>query len=359
MLRLFRNIAFISIISIFFCFASEGQNASDLKTALSAPDHLAGGTSATASSRDEKAVSLAHPDSASVKEGDPVITIHGLCTSKTDLDAKPDIDKDENDPKSCTTDVTRRQFDSLLDAANVSGQQVSSLARQNFAKGYVLYLAFEQAARKAGFEDTEQFAELMRWARLRAVTDAYRGRIVEEARTAQQSEVDAYYKDHLDLYDRISIMPVSVPRIRPNAAEDKAFDQKAYAVMQEARQSLVHGDSPEDVQKNAYSSLDLFGPPVVDTLTRTRSDFPELKPEGVLALKAGDVSDIQKKDGSYSVYKIVSHDAIPESKVQSGIVHTIAEDKVRQAFESIQNSIQPDYNLTYFGPPQPAPMPAH
>jgi len=53
------------------------------------------------------------------------------------------------DSISCTKVVTRKEFDSLLNAANVSGQQVSPVARQNFAKGYVLYLAFEQAAKQA------------------------------------------------------------------------------------------------------------------------------------------------------------------------------------------------------------------
>jgi len=353
MQKSFRNIALISAIIIFFCFASESQTSSDLKTAVSVPDHLAGREpSATPSYSDEKTPPLAHPNSAAaIKVDDPVITIRGLCN--------PDSGKDEKDSKSCITTVTQKQFDSLLDAANVSGQQISALARQNFAKGYVLYLAFEQAARKAGFEDTEEFAELMRWARLRAVTDAYRGKIIEGARTAEQTEVDTYYEGHLDLYDRISIATISVPRTRPGASEDKAFDLRAYMVMQDARQRLIHGDSPEEVQKNVYTSLDLFGPPVVDVLTRMRSDFPELKPDEIAALKPGDVSDVQKKNGSYFIYKIVSHDALPESKVQPGIVRAIAENKVRQAFDSVESSIQAEYNITYFGPPQQSPAPLH
>src|ERR1700685_1597312 len=149
--KCFRNLALIPAIIIFFCCASEGQNSSGLKTTLSALGHLGSEEgSATSSHPDEKAARLAHPepDPTAVKVDDSVITIHGLCTLDNGMD--------ENDSKSCVTTVTRQQFDALLDAANVSGQQVSTLARQKFAKGYVLYLAFEQAARKAGFEDTEQ-----------------------------------------------------------------------------------------------------------------------------------------------------------------------------------------------------------
>lgn len=352
--KMFRSGALTSVIIICFCLASEGQGSSDLKTAFNRPTNLAGGDASTEPSHsDEKAAPLKPPNPATiaVREEEPVISIHGLCA----------FDKGvaENDSKSCVTTVTRQQFDLLLEAANVSGQQVSTLARQNFAKGYVLYLAFEQAAKKAGFEDTDQFLELMRWARLRAVTDAYRGKIVADARNAQQAEVDAYYKEHLDFYDRISIMTVSVPRMRPKGSEDKAFDERAYAVIQDARQRLIQGDSPEEVQKGAYASLDLFGPPVVDLLIRTRSDLPELKPEQIVALKPGEVSDIQKNDGSYFIHKIVSHDVLPESTVQPGIVRTIAENKVRLAFDSIETSIQAEYNVTYFGAPQQSPVPLH
>jgi hypothetical protein len=223
----------------------------------------------------------------------------------------------------------------------------------------VLYLAFEQAARRAGFEDTKQFAEIMRWGRLRTITDAYRGKIVEDARTAQQTEVDTYYREHLDLYDRVSIMTVSVPRMRPNASEDDVFDQRAYSVILDARQRLLQGDSPEEVQKNVYFSLELQGPPVVDLLTRKRSDFPDLNPEAVSSFKVGDVSEVKTGNRSYSIYKVIHHEALPESTVQHEIVDSIAEDKVRHAFSSIGNSVSPEYNLKYFGPPEGAPIPPH
>ena len=341
-----RSMMLSFLICALFCLSLSAQ---DLKSANLAKTLNPMKGSAASYSAETSSQPAESNGATAVMLDDPVITIRGLCSA----------DAEKADPELCSTIVTRREFDALLSAVNVSGQKVSSLARQNFAKGYVLYAAFEQAARRAGFEDTEQFADIMRWARLRAVTDAYRGKIVEEARTAQQTAVDAYYRDHFALYDRISVMMVSLPRKPPAGFADHDFDQRTSAVMRDARERMVRGDDPAQIQKDCYSALHLSGVPLVDLQTRKRSDFSETVTEELLSLKPGDVSQIESEADSFVVYKIVSHQPLPEAKVQPEIVRAIAEDRVKQAFNSIGNSVHAEYNLNYFGPPENAPVPPH
>jgi hypothetical protein len=300
---------------------------------------------------------------------DPVITIHGLCAAdkegagQSNLDqANPDKTKDaasKTTAGSCIAVVTRREFDSVLNAANISGQQVSSTSRENLARGYVTFLAFEQAARKAGFEDAPEFEEIMRWARLRAITDAYRGKIVEDARTATPDEIDAYYTNHLDQFDRIEITRAAIPITNPNNPDDPGFGQNALQQCQSARDRIAHGGDMQQIQKEVYVSLGLPGAMPVDSGSRKRSNFGPEESNELFSLRVGGVSKIETESGFCTVYKITSHQPVELDKARSQIVRAIAEEKVKGAFDSIRNSVQPEYNVKYFGPPEERPVPVH
>jgi hypothetical protein len=272
---------------------------------------------------------------------DAVITIRGLCPEPSD--------SPEDDQKGCATVVTRSEFDSLLKAANVSSQQVSALSKQNLAKGYVTYLAFERAARQAGFEESPEFEEIMRWARLRAITDAYRGRIVADARVATRAEIDTYYNEHIALYDRIDVTRITIPRNNPAAPDDSTFESKALAAAEVARQRIGGGADPEQIQKDAYAALGLPGTPPVDSETRKRSNFSQEESDELFSLKTGGASKVEIHDSIYAVYKVTRHEPLEEARVEDQIARSIAEDKVKAAFKTIGDSVQPQYDPAYFG----------
>ncbi len=278
-----------------------------------------------------------------VEANDPVITIHGVCSASV-----PSLQAEGT----CETVVTRQQFESLQNAANVVGQYVSDAARKNIAEGYVTFLAFDQAARTSGFEDTPQFEEIMRWARLRAITEAYRGKIVEEARTATQSEVDSYYKSHIGLYQRIEVICLSVPNGSPIASDMREFDRRAQETAQTMRQRLIKGDDPEAIQNFAYAALGLAGVQPVDIGTRKPSMFPREESEELFSLAPGQVSRVETETSRYAIYKVTNNQSVEEAKVQDQIVKALAEEKVRAAFKSIGNSVKTEYNPSYFGSSQ-------
>ena len=154
-------------------------------------------------------LSAAHstPGSAEslVRPEDAVITLRGVCDSPTGT-------VDEKKTDSCKTVVSRREFQFLSDSINLGGKPISMGARQNLAKTYAEYLVYEQPAKQAGLENTERYAEIMRWLRLRMLTDLLRERIVEEYQSPSDAEVARYYPENIAEFERVHVVRIMVPR---------------------------------------------------------------------------------------------------------------------------------------------------
>lgn len=117
------------------------------------------------------------PSPAQVTASDGVITIHGRC----EPDKQP-----ATDGKSCTTIVTREEFEKLINSMNVTNKTLSQETRRNLAETYADYLTLERLAVEAKLDQTPQFAEIMRWWRLRTLADMYRGGCRHGLRNCQQ-----------------------------------------------------------------------------------------------------------------------------------------------------------------------------
>src|SRR5215469_6949697 len=76
------------------------------------------------------------PDTAAaVAATAPVITVKGVCTDGT-----------PSSSQTCTTTVTKGQFEKLLNALNSSNQTIAPAMRRNLAHAYLELLAYVQAA---------------------------------------------------------------------------------------------------------------------------------------------------------------------------------------------------------------------
>jgi hypothetical protein len=275
----------------------------------------------------------------------PVISIHGLCENSAAGAAM--------EPSSCMTVVTRDQFEELMNSINLTGQSFSPAALRNLAQTYVQFLAFERAARKAGLEDNAQFAELMRWLRLRTAADLYRRKLGEEFRNPPQEEIDAYYKEHLSSYDRITIARILVPREHPTNQEDKDFEQKALEAAKQAHERAAKGEDPDEIQKDAYVSLGLVSPPPTAMGPLKRSDFLPEESDELFLLKTGEVSKLELEAASYVIYKITRNEPLPESKVEDDIAREISRRNVADAIRSVTDAVHSEFNEQYFGPSEP------
>jgi hypothetical protein len=288
-------------------------------------------------------------DSASaVGETQAVITIRGLCAQ-----GAGSIRQSE----SCSKQITRKDFERLMHALNPGGQAISSNGRQNLAHAYVEALAFEEAARKTGTEDTEEFREVMFWVRLRTIGDLYRRNLQEKYRTPEPEEIDSYYQQHVDSFERVHLLRILVPRENFSSGDKSEFDKKALAAAQAARTRAVNGEALEQIQKDIYAGLSLEHPPATDLGTYKRTDFMEKEAADVFSLQPGEVGPLETEIKSYVIYKVASKETLKEAQVKADIIHEIAQQKYRDALKAVMDSAPADFNEQYFGRmPSPPPI---
>jgi len=287
-------------------------------------------------------------DSAStVGEGQPVITIRGLCAEEPGSKSQP------GNP--CSKQITRKEFERLMNALNPGGQSVSTNGRQNLAQAYVEALAFADAARKAGTEDTEEFREVMFWVRLRTVADLYRRNLQEKYRTPEPEEIDTYYHEHIGSFERVHLLRILVPRENSSAGDKNEFDNKALAAAQAARARAVNGEALEQIQKDVYAGLGLGQPPATDLGSYQRADFMEKEGADVFSLQPGEVGPLETEIKSYVIYKVASKETLKEAQVKADIIREIAQKKYRDALKAVMDSAHADFNEQYFGRMAPKP----
>lgn len=282
----------------------------------------------------------ADPSSA-VAEGQAVITVRGICAEEAGSKKQP------GNP--CSKQITRKDFERLMNALNPGGQNISPSGRQNLAQAYVEALAFEDAARKAGTEDTEEFREVMFWVRLRTIGDLYRRNLQEKYRNPEPAEIDTYYQEHLGSFERVHLLRILVPRENSSGGDKNEFDKKALAAAQAARKRAVNGEAVEQIQKDVYAGLGLEQPPATDLGTYQRADFMEKEAADVFSLQPGEVSPLETETKSYVIYKVASKETLKEDQVKADIIREIEQQKYRDALKAVMDSAQADFNEQYFG----------
>jgi len=288
-----------------------------------------------------------------VRPEDPVITLHGVCASSVAGTEKKD--------ESCKTVVSRREFEFLSNSINLGGKPITMGARQNLAKAYAEYLVYEQPAEQAGLENTERYAEIMRWLRLRMLTDLLREEIVEEYRSPSDAEIARYYQENVADFERVHVARILVPRKLPLPGDEKLGgekekeerDKKLLSKANEARERALKGDDLQQIQKDLYSALGLGAPPTTDLGHQGRKDFLTDESTELFSLKPGAVSKVEAEQASYVIYKVIDRETLPEGTVKEQISREIARRNIEKANQAITQPVQPEYNEKYFGPAVP------
>jgi uncharacterized protein (DUF2267 family) len=286
---------------------------------------------------------------ASIDPAQPVITVRGVC------------DKGSQ-PGECSKVITRKEFESLMDALNPSGQEISPSGRQNLAQAYVEALAFADAVRKAGAEESQQYREVLYWARLRTMGDLYRRNLQEQFRNPLPEEIDAYYRHNVESFEKVQLLRIVVPRENFSAGDKDEFDKKALAAAQTALARARKGEDPEQIQKDVYAGLGLERPPSASIGSYRRAELNEKEAGEVFSLQPGEVSQLQVELKSYVIYKLKARETLKEDQVKAEIVREISQKKYRDAINSVLNAAPAKFNEQYFGPmapkpPEPLPVP--
>ncbi|HKT52102.1 MAG TPA: peptidyl-prolyl cis-trans isomerase [Candidatus Angelobacter sp.] len=310
--------------------------------ALQKSADISGRTQSTATKAKELKAKASADPAPSVDATQVVITVRGVCDQSSSPKAQSGSD-------SCVTVIRREQFEMLVKALNPTGHTLSAEARRGLARTYADYLAVEAAARKAGMEDTSEFRTVMEWNRLRAIADLYRFSLEEKYRSPADAEVEAYYRQHLGDYEKMTLARILVPRQNAAEADKDAFDKKARGVADAAQSRAVKGDDPAQIQKDAYAALGVAVAPSTELGSRRRSELVPEEATELFSLKGGEVSHVEKEAQNYVIYKVLRRDVMPLAEVRAEVAREIYKQKFKDTMKSALDAVPAEFNEQYFG----------
>jgi len=324
----------------------------------------------------------------------PVLTIKGVCpatapkakTAAPGTKSPAAAKEPDKGSANCETVITRAEFEKM--ASGLAPNMTPKLKRQ-LASVYPRLLVMAQEAEKHGLQNSPQYKETMKFARMQILTSQLQRSIQEEADKVPQQDIADYYKKSPEAYEQYSLERLYVPRTK-QAAEDaeanekkdsekepeKETEEKEKAKQQQGEQEMAKlaeslrarvaaGEDFAKLQKEAFTAAGMKVESPTVTMPKVRRTGLPPAHAAVFDLKPGDVSVVLSDSGGHYVYKVVSKEQLPLDQVKEEIRGTLRTQRVRDAMDKVQNSFKTETNEAYFGPEaaggmrQPPPRVAH
>jgi hypothetical protein len=325
---MFRNVLALFLLSSFVAAQQPAKN-EPAKPAQPAPN-LQGRPA-------EAAESL--PDSA------PVITIKNLCT-------------DGSTAPSCSTVITKGQFEHILDSVLPSGMKLPPASKQQIAHQYASLILMSTAAKKAGVtENDPEVQARVELATKSAIAQSYDRRLHEEAKPTDV-EIEKYYKDNPSAFEEVTLARLYIPRATPS--KSKPADEAAEkAAAEKLRQRAAAGEDLDKLQKEAFTSSGNTGtPPPTQIGPRRRGQgLPPDQETAIFALQPGSVTQLLENPAGWYVYKVISKRQVPLSEVKDEISAKLQQQKYTDERDAINKSVDTQLNTAYFGNAEEGGMP--
>ncbi|HEY2360333.1 MAG TPA: peptidylprolyl isomerase [Candidatus Angelobacter sp.] len=296
-------------------------------------------SSPTAAHTDASPVSSTAPH-AELAPTDPVITIHGLCSGAAPAKAKD---------ASCTTVVSRQQFDGVMNGLNALGAPLLPAQRRAVAEGYATTLLNYEAAKKAGIDRDPRFAEVMRLARMRAMGDMYKAMEQEKATKVSSQEIETYYKNNLDNLEELTLRRVTLPRYNHANLKDEDYAAKARKVANDIQDRMAKGEDLDKLQKEAFDTLGVKDPPTTKMGPIRRGAYAADQEKQLFALKPGDVTAVVEQPSAFIIFKLERRDMPILEQAKDEIVRRLIKQHIEKQEEARSKSIHVEFNEPYLG----------
>lgn len=337
---------------------------------LSLPVFLRNGAAQEGKSADSEANTRPAPQ---LPADAPVIVVESPCASSAataDTPGKPSdagnsgssfdslLPPVTKDGGTCKIVITRAQFEQLANTLQPHG---SPWTAQNFAAHYAEMLLLTEKAHETGFDQQASLQLMARFGYLQLVSQSFGAEIKEKARNVSDAEVESYYKEHPEMFDRIDVIRVFIPAVKEYATGSSS-SEKQLAADKAEMEAVAHrlykqalaGESFAKLEERAYkASGNPEDTPTAQLGKLTRNKIPDLYREMLFGLEVGKVSPLVTETNGWSIFKVVSKDKIPLSgaKVQ---VQQIRSDA---AVDVLKSASKLNLNQDYFGPPAPSTKP--
>lgn len=273
---------------------------------------------------------------------DAVITIHGLCP----------VSQAGQNAESCTTVVTRKQFDVLVDALSALGPPLLPVQRRGVAEAYATTLRNYEAAKKAGIEKDPRYAEVMRIAQMRAMGDMYNAMMQEKIKKVSPQEIEDYYKANLPRFEELTLSRVTVPRRNMANLKDEEFEAKARKIAGEMHDRAARGEDLDTIQKESFSALGVKDPPSTHMAVVRRGIYAPDQEKEIFDLKPGEVTRVFEQPSAFIVFKLEGRETPSLEKSKDEIVRILVQQHQEKLEQARDKSVQVDYNEQYLGPAQ-------
>jgi hypothetical protein len=293
-------------------------------------------------------------DSSGTAPDAPVITITGLCDTPA---TKAAAAKTKGE---CKTVVTRAQFE---DIANALQPSMNAVTKKRLADIYPKMLVMAHEARKRGLEDDPKFKQVLAFARMQILAQQLSQSVKDDADKVPEGEIAKYYKDNAPAFEQAELERLYIPKDkqRESAAEGKEdpskqaetqkTDEEAMKKEADSLQTRAAGGEDFDkLQKEAFDMAGVKGAPPNSKIGKlTRNELP-VNHRPVLDLNRGQVSQVLAEPNGYYIYKVVSKDIKPLEQAHDQIRASLAQQRMQDAMEGIQQSTKTTLNEAYFGP---------
>jgi len=281
----------------------------------------------------------------------PVITIQGLCEKPGGTTAAP---------SDCKTVVTRADFEKVA-PANLPGQQ-----RKRVADQYIQALLLAEKAHESGVDRTADFEKQMYFLRLRALASAGYQDLQKEAGNVSDSEVEAYYKQHLADFKAITFDKLYVPKqkvvetsaLKPNDPDlqkkREASEAEMKAEADKLRARAAAGEDFVKLQQEAYDAAGMKQQTATAENTHKENQRKSYIPPSdasIFELKAGDISPVFNDPAGFMVYKVIEVKDLPVATVHDEISRAAQAEKLKSALDALQSSVKTTLDESYFATP--------
>lgn len=376
-----------------------GQNATAQPGSAPAAQNIApkGAAQAPAAQKEGEEKPVAKPEAPKEVPMDAVVlTIKGVCpatgsTAKTTAGSKataaPAKTAAAKKPADCETKITRAQFEKI---ANGLSPNVTPQLKRQLQQALPRFMAMSEIAKKKGLENTENYKETLKLAKMQILTQELQRKAQEDADKIPAQELEKYYKDNAEAYEQFSLDRLFIPRYKSlmpagekeeaeekeenkdqkelteeqqkkKEEEEKSKEAKDKELREKGEQELnkladglreraAKGEDFATLQKEAFAAAGTkVENPTVNLPKVRRTGLPPAH-SAVFDLKPGEVSQVISDNGGHYIYKVVSKQELPFDQVKDEIHNKLKSERLKKQMDDYNNSYQVVANDQYFGP---------
>jgi hypothetical protein len=344
---------------------------------LTGPFAAAQSAQSSSSSTTDSAASLT---ATGVAPNDVVISIRGFCDQRLLVEGttapksqSAPLKSDHAEPQTpgepaaasnaaearngdCKTEVTRAQFEKLIDALGI-GEDPSNKIKA--AVRYPEMLVYAQKAQELEIEKDPKFQEKVKYTYLQLLWQGVTEDLARRARDMSDAEVEQQYRQHPETFEQVDLLRIYVPHERKHLStpaspakieELRAADEAAMKIeAEQIRSKAVAGGDFEKLENEAYkfAGYSVDDAPDVKLGMVNRAEMPREYAGVVFDLKAGQVSDLIAAPQGWHIVKVRSRQTIPLNEAKN-ILQRL---RLQEAKDSLKSSISTDFNNAYFNAP--------